>query len=210
MNFSSASAVIATVDNAGKVTAVAPGQAYVRALSAIDASVGDSTLIVVVDPCQFTGAPSLTLGGTVSGVVNNVSCEKRTERFTYKVATTTTLTLTGSFSFPADFAYYVDYSGFWVAETGVPGTLSQVVLVAPGTYGGYVSALNAQQRGSFSITATTNASLGSRCSVVTSMGITATVPLNACGFQPTGRPAGNYNSFTFCPAFPYTQAGDRV
>jgi hypothetical protein len=153
---------------------------------------------------------SLKIGGTINGVVDDLSCEKNLERFTYTVQTTTALALSATVSFPSTFEYYHDNSATWAAATDVPGTMSQMVLVAPGTYGGFVKATNASQRGTFSISAAPNASLGSRCTVVTSMGITATVPLNSCGFQPTGRPAGTYNSFTFCPMFPYVQAGDRV
>jgi uncharacterized protein YjdB len=210
VNFSSASTTVATVDNAGKVTAIAPGQTYVRALAAVDPGVGDSTRIVVVDPCEYVGSVSLKIGGTINGVVDDLSCEKNLERFTYTVQTTTALALSATVSFPSTFEYYHDNSATWAAATDVPGTMSQMVLVAPGTYGGFVKATNASQRGTFSISAAPNASLGSRCTVVTSMGITATVPLNSCGFQPTGRPAGTYNSFTFCPMFPYVQAGDRV
>jgi hypothetical protein len=126
------------------------------------------------------------------------------------VQTATVLRLTANVSFPADFGFFNEGSGLWVSEIGAPGALASLALVAPGTYGAWVSAKNLQQRGAFSITTVPNASLGGTCSVVTTTNVTATVSLNSCAFQPTGRPAGTYNSYTFSPMFPYLQAGERL
>jgi uncharacterized protein YjdB len=204
---SSANPAIVTVDNAARVTGVTIGQAWVRALSVADPSVGDSTLVVVVDPCMiFTPLP---IGQTVPAAITDASCLKSSEQFKYTVTSQTALSIGGTFQFPATVVFFGDRSGLYgFGTTTVPTTGAASALVAPGTYTASV-AMAGTQRGSFTMTVAPTAALAAFCGTASTTGINITLPINSCGFTPTGRPAGVYRSYVFS-LLPYILAGDRL
>jgi uncharacterized protein YjdB len=208
VNVSSANTAIATVDAQLRVTAVANGQTFIRALSTADPTVGDSTLIVVVDPCSFFVA--LAFGVANNGNVNDLSCTALSELYSFSLNQQTTIAMTGLAQFPANFTVLGDKTGSWFTalNTGVTGT-SYVVATANRFYV-RMAAQNLTTRGSFTITPTANAAIPQGvCVVVATTGVTVNVPLSACSFQPQGRPAGAYNSMQFA-MLPVMNPGDRV
>jgi uncharacterized protein YjdB len=208
VNLTSANAAIATIDASARVTAIGIGQVYVRAISAIDPTVGDSTLIVVVDPCL--SVQPLTPGVNVNGTVSDASCNAVTEIFSYTLTTQTTLAVSATTQFPANFALFADKSGFWFFSLNTAGSgATGVVIAAPGKYAARMTAQNSSQRGTFTIGTSTNVSLAGACNVLATTGITTLVSLSQCGFQPTGRPAGTYSSMLF-QLLPVIQAGERL
>ena len=208
VNVSSANTAIATVDAQLRVTAVSNGQTYIRALATADPSVGDSTLIVVVDPCSFFTA--LSFGVANNGAVNDLSCTGLQELYSFSLNQQTTIAMTGLAQFPANFTVLGDKTGSWFTSlnTGVTGTL--YIVATANRFFVKMAAQNISTRGSFTITPTANATIPQGlCSVVATTGITVNVPLSACSFQPQGRPAGNYNSMQFA-MLPVINGGDRV
>ena len=203
----SANPAIATIDGNARVTAVAIGQTFVRALALADPAVGDSTLITVVDPCLFF-LPLIV--GVASGVVNDLSCNGVTENFFIVPTQQTTFLMTANAPFGVNFTVLGDKTGSWftAANANVPAT--GIVIAAPNRYFLRVAAQNIAARGSFTITLAQNQPIGSVCTVVATTGITVLVPLNNCpGFVPLNRPAGTYNSLTFA-LLPVLAVGDRV
>ena len=204
---STANAAIATIDALSRVTGIAIGQTYVRAISAIDATVGDSTLITVVDPCAFV--QPLTIGNLVNGTVSDISCNALTEIYSLTLNAQTTLAVSSTPQFGANFTLLGDRTGSWFQPLGATTTGTSIIVASPNRYILRVTAQSAAQRGSFTLTTTANPSLTNACSAIMTTGVTVQVPLSNCGFTPTGRPAGTYFSFAI-GLLPVFQVGDRV
>ena len=209
VNLSSANPAVATVDAAARVTGVTNGQTYIRALSTVDPSVGDSTLVTVVDPCVYF--TPLVFGTTFNGTVNDLSCTGTSELFSLAVNQPSAFLMTATTQFPADFTVVGDKTGSWFTSVAAAGIGSAFVLATTNHYYARVAAQNLSARGNFSITATATPvpTAPGTCNFVATTGLTVAVPLSACGFQPTGRPAGTYNSVGFF-LLPVFQTGERL
>jgi len=206
VNLSSANSAIATIDASSRVTAVAIGQTYVRAISAVDPTVGDSTLFIVLDPCTF--AP-LAIGAVVSGVVNDLSCGAIQELYAVTLNSQTTYSIGTTVQFPAGFQIIGTKGGGYVTSPGAGTTATFAVIAAPGRYSVAVGAQNVSARGTFSLTTVLNPSLTGYCNLLATTGITVQVPLNTCAFAPQGRPAGAYQSISI-QLLPFFQPGERL
>ena len=194
VDLSSSNPQVATVDANRRVTAVSLGQAYVRAVSQADATKKDSSLIIV-DPCR--DVTTFAIGATVNGTVSATSCRGVEETFSFTVAAVSILSATLDAPFPANFLYFGDRTGGWFAQIGTPARTSRPLVVAPGKYRVVVEAMNATQRGSFTLSVQAS-SLTSACLVGVSTAIRITSgPLTACEFTPQQRPAGVYRSMRF-------------
>jgi hypothetical protein len=205
---SSANTAIATVDAQLRVTAVANGQTYIRAFSTADPTVGDSTLIVVVDPCSFFIA--LAFGVANNGIVNDLSCTALSELYSFSLNSQTTIAMTGVAQFPANFTVLGDRTGAWFTALNTGATSTTYVVGTANRFFIRMAAQNLATRGSFTITPTPNAAIPQgTCLIVATTGITMNVPLSGCSFQPQGRPAGGYNSMQFA-ILPVINPGDRV
>jgi uncharacterized protein YjdB len=204
---SSADPSIATIDGVGKVTGVGLGQTFIRALSAADPTVGDSTLVVVVDPCVYRQA--LPLNGTFVSTVSSASCNGTDELFAYQVDTQTTIALAGSYSFPGILLFVGDKTNNAGVNVAANGTGTGFAILPPGRYAAVVRANSAAQRGSFSINTTTNPSLTQTCGVMAGTGILVQAPMNACGFTPAAQTGGPYFSFQFS-LLPFIPGGQQV
>ena len=207
VNVSSANTAVATVDAQLRVTAVTNGQTYIRAISAADPAVGDSTLIVVVDPCSFFVA--LAFGVANNGIVNDFSCSALQELYSFSLNQQTTIAMTGIAQFPANFTVLGDKTGSWFTQLTTGVTSTAFVVATANRFYVRMAAQNIATRGSFTITPTANPPIAQVCSVVATTGITVNVPLTACQFQPQGRPVGSYNSVQFA-LLPVMNPGDRV
>jgi hypothetical protein len=204
----SANPSVATIDGNARVTAVGVGQAFVRAISLVDPSVADSTLIVVVDPCAFL--TPLPIGTTVNGAITATSCSGKQEFYSYTVNTQTALALSINHSFPASFIFFADNTGgYFFTNNTAPASGTGTALVAPGKYVASVLATNATQVGTYSIVASVNPTHSTLCATAATTGITVTLPLNTCNFQPATRPAGTYRSYAMS-LLPYIRDGQRV
>jgi len=207
VTLSSGNTAVVTIDGSARVTGVAPGQAWVRAISTVDAAVADSTLVVVMDPCQVF--PAITIGAAVNGSVSDASCQGRFETFMYRVNAQSTLAFNITSAFPGEFRYLSTLNAWWYFNLAAnqPGT--GTVLVAPGQYYVTVGAASVAQRGTFSLTSSANAAISSFCGITGTTGVTVTLPINPCNFQPNGRPTGAYNSYSFA-LLPYFVESDKL
>jgi uncharacterized protein YjdB len=201
-----ANPAVATIDGAARVTAVAVGQTYVRALALADPSIGDSTLIVVQSACTFH--QNLTFGVAVSGTVSASSCNGTDELFAYQVNSQMTLSSAATVQFPANFTFVFDKSGGYYYALGAGGSATGLVVAAPGRYAVGITATNISLRGSFAVSANANVAFGAACGAVATTGVTVLVPLNSCSYQPVGRPVGTYYSFNF-GLLPFIPAGQQ-
>jgi hypothetical protein len=202
----SVNAAVATIDGAARVTAVAVGQTYVRAISSSDPAVGDSTLVVVQSACAFH--QNLTFGVAVAGSVSASSCNGTDELFAYQLNSQTTLSSSATVQFPANFTFVFDKSGGYYYSLGAGGSATGMVIATPGRYAAGVTATNISLRGSFSVVANANVALGNACGAVATTGVTVLVPMNSCSYQPVGRPAGAYSSFNF-GLLPFIPSGQQ-
>lgn len=209
VQLTSANPAIATIDGSARIAAVAIGQTYVRAISTVDQTVGDSTLVVVVDPCSYF--QPLPLGVVVNGAVTDLSCNQAIERLSYSLNSQTALTLTASGQFAASFGFAGDKSLFYNGnDIGGGSPATNFVVLAAGRYYAQIWARDVGSRGPFTVSANTvDPMTTSACFFVVTAGITVTVPLRSCGFQPQGRPAGTYYSLHF-GMLPSFQPGDRL
>lgn len=198
----SANPAVVTVDANARVTAVAIGDAYVRAISQVDPTVADSTLIRVVDPCYFPWP--LQFGVAFNGVITDASCGGRGQGFAINASAQTALKVTLDHQFPAT----MDVGYIYGTPTG-PTSIVAYVVVAPGSYFVGVDAPTPGQRGAFSLLAAVNPTHATLCNTIASTGITVQLQLNACGFQPAARPAGTYRSYSMVLLSPI-KAGERV
>ena len=208
VTLSSRNNAVFTIDANARVTAIARGQAFARAISVVDPTVGDSTLIVVMDPC--TDRRPLAIGPTFSGAITAFSCNGRQEFYTYTVTQPSALVARLIHNFPVSFIFFSDQTGGYVTNNFVPsGDFEEVLLVAPGTYGASVLAQSASQVGTYSIFVAGIGGAAGACVARASTGITANLQLNLCGVTPQGRPTGTYRSYSF-GLLPFLQAGQTV
>ena len=209
VNLTSANNTIASVDASARVTGVTNGQVYIRAISTVDQTVGDSTLVTVVDPCFFF--TQLVFGQTINGTVNDQSCAGLSELYQINVNQASAFLMTSSVQFPANFTVLGDKTGSWFTTVASGGIGSAFILASAGRYFARVAAQTLATRGNFTITATPTSvpTAPGTCSFVATTGLTVTVPLSACNFQPTNRPAGTYNSVQFF-LLPQFNANDRL
>jgi uncharacterized protein YjdB len=194
VTYQSQSAAVATVSTDGTVTGVAWGQTGI-----IVAAVADPTQRVIVpvtvgDPCQIRNP--LIIGATREGTITDASCNKLVDLYSYTVSAQTAITLGATLQFRGSFAFITHRTGWFSSAiyTG-NGEAAWRVIVAPGTYEAFIKAEDVTWRGAYSITTSLTTSFASVCGVVATTGVTVTLPLNACGFQPAARPAGFYRSF---------------
>ena len=197
VNLTSANSSVATVDASARVTGIANGQAWIRAISTVDPTVGDSTLVTVVDPCFFY--THLDLGQTINGTVNDQSCLSLNELFQIDVNQASAFIMSSTVQFPANFTVIGDKTGSWFTSVATGGIGSAFILAAAGRYWARVAAQSLTARGNFTITATPTPvpTVPGTCNFVATTGLIVTVPLSSCAFQPTGRPTGTYNSVQF-------------
>jgi uncharacterized protein YjdB len=195
VTYQTQAAAVATVANDGTVTGVAAGQT-----SIIVTAVGDPTQrvtvpVTVTDPCLARVA--LAIPGTRTGSITDASCDKVVDNYSYTVSAQTAITLSATMQFTGVFAFIADRtmsSSSGIVPAGSTPTFS--VVVAPGTYNASVRATDVAARGSYSVTTALTASFASLCFLSATTGVTVTLPLNSCSFQPVTRPTGTYRSFS--------------
>jgi len=209
VTYQTQSAAIATVSADGTITGVSGGQTGVIVTAVADATQRVTVPVTVVDQCQY-GAP-LTIGGTTTGTVTDASCNKLAELYRYTVNAQTSLTLSATVQFPGSFGFIGDRTGFFSSGGLSTGqSITYRAIVAPGSYNAFVQASGTASRGAFSVTTSSSTSFASLCGgVVATTGVTVTLPLNACGFQPTTRPPGTYNSFSI-GILPFVRPDERI
>ena len=197
VTFQTQSATIATVSADGTVTGVAAGQTGIVVAAVADPTQQVTVPVTVVDPCAVSA--SLPIGGTTTGTITDLSCNKLTEFYRYSVNVQTAITFSATLQFPGSFGIAGDRSGIYTSGTLASGqSVTYRAIVAPGTYNSFVQASGTALRGAYSVTTSSNTSFASVCGgVIATSGVTVTLPLNTCGFQPTTRPAGTYSSFVF-------------
>jgi uncharacterized protein YjdB len=193
VTYQTQSAAVATVATDGTVTAVATGQTGIVVTAVADPTQKVTVPVTVGDPCQFRNP--LIIGSTRDGTISDASCNKLIDNYSYTVGTQTSITLAATLQFSGTFGFILDRTSGYSSAIMSPGqTFNWRVVVAPGTYYAYIAALDATSRGAYSITTSVATSFGSDCFIVASTGVTVTLPLNACNFQPATRPAGTYRS----------------
>lgn len=205
---SSSNPAVVTVDAQLRITGVSVGEAFVRAISTVDATKGDSTRVVVVDACQLF--PTIALGTTVNGTISAASCEGLGEHFRYVVPSAMAVSWSATVGFPAEFRVFSAKGAWWFYDMAGGSLTAVPALLAAGTYDISVVAKSTAQRGAFTISSTANVPFTAGCEVFATTALTISqVPLNACGFQPQGRPTGTYSSFRFL-MLPPINTGERM
>ena len=193
VTYQTQSAAVATVTADGTVTAVANGQTGIIVSAVADATQRVTVPVSVGNPCAFRNP--LVIGGTTEGTITDASCNKLTDRYSYTVSAQTAITLAATMQFSGDFFFIGDRTGgFSSGIVNVGQMYTWRVVVAPGTYSASVAAMDVASRGAYSITTSPATSFASDCAIAATTGVTVTLPLNACGFQPVTRPAGTYRS----------------
>jgi uncharacterized protein YjdB len=193
VTFQTQSAAVATVATDGTVTGVAQGQTGIVVTAVADPTQKVTVPVTVGDPCQLRNP--LVIGTTREGTITDASCNKLIDNYSYTVTSQTTILLSATLQFKGVFGFIGDRSsGFSSGIYGPAQTSNWRVVVAPGTYYAYIQAVDATSRGAYSISTSVVNSFGADCFVEATTGVTVTLPLNACGFQPATRPAGTYNS----------------
>jgi uncharacterized protein YjdB len=204
VSLSSANPAIVTIDNSARITGVAIGEAYVRAVSTVDPSVRDSTLVVVTDPC--TTFARLAIGTSITGAVTDASCNRALELFKYSVTETTMLSISSRAQFTSDFSFAL---GWYFPGVAADQLALALLLLPPGSYTAFVAAKDVSNRGTFTLTAARGWPANT-CGASTATGIVATLSLSTqCWFTPLNRPTGNYY-LSILSILQYFNAGDRL
>jgi len=211
VTFTTSNPAVASVSSgdglSAAVTGVGVGSTSIVATSTVDATKNVTLPVTVVDPCALF--VPLTVGTPINRSVTAVSCGGTLEQFSLSVDQPVTYALTLTPQFAADFTILADKTGNWFVPVAAGTSQNVFVTASPNPYFVGVAAQSASQRGSFTLTATPNASVSGVCFVVATTGVTVAAPLRSCSFSPEGRPAGAYNSMEF-RLLPVFQPGDRL
>jgi uncharacterized protein YjdB len=208
VTYQTQSAAVATVSTDGTVTAVAAGQTLIVVTAVADPAQRVTVPVTVGDPCQVRNP--LIIGGTREGAISDASCNKVSDLYSYTVNTQTAIALSADLQFRGSFAFIADRTG-WFSSAIYTGdqVVPWRVIVAPGRYEAFIQAADVSSRGAYSIRTATVTAFDFCDGVIATTGVTVTLPLNACNFQPATRPAGTYRSFT-ASIMPAIAANERV